>query len=61
MEPSLGTGIASYVAYNHHPSKLILETPYYNFYDVAKFHYPYLPNSLLLNYQFKIDQFLTGK
>ncbi|NQX98234.1 MAG: alpha/beta hydrolase [Flavobacteriales bacterium] len=55
---SLGTGIASYVAYNHHPSKLILETPYYNFYDVAKFHYPYLPNSLLLNYQFKIDQFL---
>ena len=55
---SLGSGIASYIAYNNHPSKLILETPYYNFYDVAKFHYPYLPNSLLLHYQFKTNQFL---
>lgn len=55
---SLGTGIASYITYHNNPSKLILETPYYNFYDVAKFHYPYLPNSLLLNYQFKTDQFL---
>ena len=55
---SLGTGIACYVAYNNHPSKLVLETPYYNFYNVAKFHYPYLPNSLLLNYQFKTNQFL---
>jgi fermentation-respiration switch protein FrsA (DUF1100 family) len=55
---SLGTGIASYIAYNNHPNKLILETPYYNFYDVAKFHYPFLPNSLLLHYQFKTNQFL---
>lgn len=55
---SLGSGIASYIAFNNHPSKLILETPYYNFYDVAKFHYPYLPNSLLLHYQFKTNQFL---
>jgi len=55
---SLGSGIASYIAYNNHPSKLILETPYYNFYNVAKFHYPYLPNSLLLHYQFKTNQFL---
>lgn len=55
---SLGSGIASYIAYNNHPSKLILETPYYNFYDVAKFHYPFLPNSLLLHYQFKTNQYL---
>lgn len=55
---SLGTGIATYIAYNNHPSKLILETPYFNFYDVAKFHYPYLPNSILLHYQFKTDVFL---
>jgi len=56
---SLGSGIASYIAYNNHPQKLILETPYYNFYDVAKFHYPYLPNSLLLHYQFKNNKFLA--
>lgn len=55
---SLGSGIAAELANYNHPSKLILETPYYNFYDVAKFHYPYLPNSLLLHYQFKTDQFL---
>jgi pimeloyl-ACP methyl ester carboxylesterase len=55
---SLGTGIASFVAQENHPSKLILETPYFNFYKVAKFHYPYLPNTILLNYQFKTNKYL---
>ena len=55
---SLGTGIAAFIAHENHPRKLILETPYFNFYRVAKFHYPYLPNSILLNYQFKTDKYL---
>jgi pimeloyl-ACP methyl ester carboxylesterase len=55
---SLGTGIATYLAHKNHPGKLILETPYCNFYDVAKFHYPFLPNSILLNYHFKTDKYL---
>ena len=55
---SLGTGIAAKLAHDNNPSMLILETPYYNFYDVSKFHYPYLPNSILLHYQFKTDKFL---
>lgn len=55
---SLGTGIASKLASNNNPAKLLLETPYYNFYDVAKFHYPYLPNSILLHYKFKTDKLL---
>ncbi len=55
---SLGTGIASYIAHKNHPGILILETPYCNFYDVAKFHYPYLPNSILLNYHLKTDKYL---
>ena len=55
---SLGTGIAAKLANDNHPSKLILETPYYNFYDVSKFHYPYLPNSILLHYQFRTNKFL---
>lgn len=55
---SLGTGIAAHLAYDNHPKLLILETPYYNFYDVSKFHYPYLPNSILLHYQFKTDKLL---
>jgi len=55
---SLGTGIAAHLANDNHPKMLILETPYYNFYDVSKFHYPYLPNSILLHYQFKTDKHL---
>ncbi len=55
---SLGTGIAAHLAKDNNPRMLILETPYYNFYDVSKFHYPYLPNSILLNYQFKTDRVL---
>lgn len=55
---SLGTGIAAHLAYDNHPRLLILETPYFNFYDVSKFHYPYLPNSILLHYQFKTDKLL---
>ncbi len=55
---SLGTGIATKLAHENHPKMLILETPYYNFYEVAKFHYPYLPNSILLHYQFKTDRLL---
>ena len=55
---SLGSGIAAEIAYNNNPKKLILETPYFNFYDVSKYHYPYLPNSILLHYQFKTNKFL---
>ena len=46
---SLGTGIATKLAYENNTKMLILETPYYNFYDVSKFHYPYPPNSILLH------------
>jgi len=55
---SLGTGIATKLANENNPKLLILETPYYNFYDVSKYHYPYLPNSILLHYQFKINKWL---
>ena len=55
---SLGTGIATKLANENNPKSLILETPYYNFYDVSKHHYPYLPNSILLHYQFRTNRFL---
>jgi hypothetical protein len=55
---SLGTGIATKLAHENNPKMLILETPYFNFYDVSKFHYPYLPNSILLHYKFKNDKLL---
>ena len=55
---SLGTGIAAMLAHENNPKMLILETPYYSFYDVAKFHYPYLPNSILLHYKFRTCKLL---
>jgi hypothetical protein len=55
---SLGTGIATRLAHENNPKLLVLETPYFNFYDVSKFHYPYLPNSILLHYKFKNNKLL---
>lgn len=55
---SLGTGIATRLASENAPKKLLLETPYFNFYNVAKFHYPYLPNSVLLKYHLNTQKFI---
>lgn len=54
---SLGTGIATYVALNKEPEKLILETPYYSMTDVASTHYPYLP-TFILRYPIRTDLWL---
>lgn len=53
---SLGTGIATNLAAKNQPHLLLLETPYFNFYDVARFHYPYIPNSILLKYNFNTNK-----
>lgn len=50
---SLGTGIATILASENQPKMLMLETPYYNFLDVAKYHFPYLPMRLILKYRFR--------
>jgi uncharacterized protein len=57
---SLGTGVAAKLAHDNHPRFLILETPYYNFYDVSKYHYPFLPNSILLHYKFRTDKWVSN-
>lgn len=44
---SLGSGLAVYLAKEKKPKRLILETPYNNLADVAKYHYPYLPIFLM--------------
>jgi len=55
---SVGTGVATKLAADNNARLLILETPFYNFADVAKTHYSFLPASLLLRYTFRSDQFL---
>lgn len=49
---SLGSGLAVYLAREKNPKRLILETPYNNFIDVAKYHYPYIPGFLM---KYKLD------
>lgn len=55
---SIGTGLAVPLAAQNQPQSLILETPFYNFEDVAKTHYPFLPVTILLKYAFPSDEWI---
>ncbi len=55
---SIGTGLAVPLAAQNNPGSLILETPFFNFADVAKTHYPFLPVTLLLKYTFRSDKYI---
>ncbi len=55
---SLGTGLASYLAGNHKPAKLILETPYYSMASVGQKLYPIFPVSWAMRFNFKSFQYL---
>lgn len=57
---SLGTGIATYIASNHTPKQLILETPYYSIASVGKHRFPFLPVALLLKYKFPTNKFIKA-
>ena len=48
---SLGSSVASKVASVSMPRQLILETPFYNLYDVAKTRFPIYPIRKLLKYK----------
>ncbi len=56
---SLGTGIASRLASRVDARSLILITPYFNFTDVVRFHYPFLPVRRLLKYTFNNNRYLA--
>ena len=51
---SIGTGIASKVAVGKNPGHLVLESPYYNFPDLAKRYFPLIP-SRLIKYKLRND------
>ncbi len=56
---SLGTGVAVYLSARNTPKCLILETPYFSLSDVAGYHFPYFPYSLLLRYKLPSYQWIT--
>lgn len=55
---SLGSGIAAYVASKKQPDALVLATPYFNFQDVVKHYYPFIPTKLILKYRLKTDKWI---
>ena len=55
---SLGTGVASYLAGIHTPSKVILETPYYSMASVGQQLYPIYPVSWAMRFNFKSYEYL---
>ncbi len=54
---SLGTTFATYVASQNHPSKLILESPFYGLKELAQERYWFLPVGALLRYKFPTWQY----
>lgn len=55
---SLGTSIATYIASENTPKKLILESPFYNMSELANSRYPFLPTKYLLKYNFNTNDFM---
>lgn len=55
---SIGSGVATKLAAENKPQLLLLESPFYNFADVANTHYPFLPVSLLLRFTFRSDKYI---
>ena len=57
---SLGTGIASYVASQRTPLRLMLETPYHDFKALAQRYYPIFPVGWALRFNFKSYEYIQG-
>jgi len=52
---SIGTGIATHLASKNLCKALVLETPYFNLYDIIKDHFTWIPKKNLMRYQFRND------
>ncbi|MCD8529233.1 MAG: alpha/beta hydrolase [Chitinophagales bacterium] len=55
---SIGSGFAAHLAASNYPKKLILDSPYYSMYHLAKMYLPFLPIASLLKYPLRTDQFI---
>lgn len=57
---SIGSGFAACLAASQHPKKLILDSPYYSMYHLAKMYLPFLPVASILNYPIRTDRFIQN-
>ena len=55
---SFGTGIATWLASQNKPKKLILESPFYSAVALGQHRFPFLPVDWLSNYRFTSDTFI---
>ena len=55
---SLGTGLATQVAAQNRPGRVLLESPFFNMADLAKRHFPGFPHQQLLRYPFRNDKYI---
>lgn len=55
---SLGTGLATYLASKNQPNQILLETPYYDLYQVAKNRFPFFPVRYLMAYEFPSHEYV---
>lgn len=56
---SLGTGIAAYLASNHAPAQLVLESPYFSLKSLSAQKFPWLPVRFLHRYPLLTHQYLS--
>lgn len=57
---SLGSGMAVRLAAKTSVKALVLESPFFSMAEIGRFHYPFLPVSLLLRYPLRNDLYLPA-
>lgn len=57
---SFGTGIASGLAADNHPQKLVLESPFYSAVSLGKHRFPILPVGWLARFRFPSHEYLQN-
>jgi len=55
---SIGAGFGAFIASHHHVKKLILDSPYYDFYSLAKRYFFWLPLAWICSYKIPVHAFV---
>ena len=56
----MGATFACYIASLNNPKQICLESPFYSFEYLGKFHYPFLPRKLISKYNFDTAKYLIN-